>query len=562
MIASSLFLVTFKGEPASVSLISTGVLFYLTPVAVSGYFLLPEKTWEKRQWLFLPTISGLIAFAFLGNYFAFAATPIYMPINMTAVLDANQLHVDTGFHTSLIQSFIRKGYTSTSFHLDTPIFYHAATHYIDSLFFRLSNVDPLTNYGFIHALKAISILIAVFALSLRMGAANSKSAIVLIFILNSIFIIGSWHTIISHSQYLAVLLIILLWPWLRRLVDQPVNSLQLLAFYVLCVILLYAKISHGLTIIGVIGLAIFFKNPRNISVWILGFGLAATLVAFAYLMSSGGQRSANFDFDLTAMREQLVGGILVILILITGLIKSPRYFSPLLAPLAIIYVAYSAFLYPFVTQGSGDLFYFGIAFVLVAWLALCELIWVVLFSLNPYSLIRSFQPLRLGFIVLILICLNDWAPRAFYIDSYLKKWARAGFPFNTINNVALDNKIVNWRDLRTKTAETFKNTQLAEPNKQVVLFIPAKMQRELGTQLGQRYTEAWSQHLVLTAILGYPQIHGMPPNEIKGYGYTDYPKTALWRDIPDPTFCSNEFAILTLRELSPVSFERYTCKDS
>lgn len=185
-------------------------------------------------------------------------------------------HPDTAFHVALIKGILRTGLPTTGQHLDTPTPYHALTHYFDAIASVVLQLDPWEAYALIFFCKQTSISLAIFYLVRRTTNGLGQRNIGLLFFVVFATIVGDWHVVGSHGQWLPTLILIIIAPWTFETVANGAPgvkgyTLLLSAISVLSV----GKISIGFTYAVMVGAALLLSTAPKLH--LLYFTLASTL---------------------------------------------------------------------------------------------------------------------------------------------------------------------------------------------------------------------------------------------------------------------------------------------
>lgn len=211
-------------------------------------------------------------------------------------------HVDTAFHASLIQSIINFGYPSIAQHGHFLTGYHALSHYVDALLIIINGVNPFESYGLFFHFKIFTLLTSILLMTLFFAIEQNAFVFLVSFIISAPLIIGTWHAIGSHGLWIGSILIILSAPLIyeKIFIDEKMNINFLIVLFVVLVLISCSKISSGLMYSTFLGIFLWLRHPRNLSIYF--FGLSLILFYFLYGNFIINSNDIHIDLDFSALR--------------------------------------------------------------------------------------------------------------------------------------------------------------------------------------------------------------------------------------------------------------------
>ncbi len=268
----------------SVALTCLGLLASLT-----GLFMRPSlldlRTGPIR--INLKTIATSLFVTFVLIMFAHSETNFSDYVRTFPLLETELglgWHPDTVFHVSLIQSILNFGFPSIGQHGHPLTAYHVLSHYVDALILFITRVDPYDSYGLLFHYKIFLFLSSILLAVTVMTRNHGWITYLVSFVLLAPCVIGTWHAIGSHGLWMASLIMLLSAPFIfsRIFQDSELSPQQLVAFFLIIVLIALAKISSGFMYGALLGAVIMVKQPKAISTYFFG----AALLTFFYLNGS------------------------------------------------------------------------------------------------------------------------------------------------------------------------------------------------------------------------------------------------------------------------------------
>jgi len=456
-------------------------------------------------------------------------------------------HQDSAFHVAILQNILNGGVASTGQHLAPFIPYHVLSYYFDAFFVQVFSLDPWESYALLFYAKSSLMLVSVIYF-VRIGLrARRRSAFWFLAPVVTLAWAHTWHSVGSHTLWVPMTLLLLLAPWLHGLLEgeRVVGPREMAKLTLLVAALTFGKGSIGLAFALIVGLILFFSG-RISAVVVLGGLVWVSFLAFWAFISAQATPSNLFVWPIEGLAARLayVDELVVSLLLLAGLsaiVRSRDIHSNggiiagvLLSSLFAI-VAVSIW----VANNSSDSFYyvsalFAVAIVTVIPLLLLQVrkpldeprlgpaVWLVGFAIavspvvaeapiGPYvGLTRPLEIARAADTVTYRWLNADRVESA--AVSALRsptqwKWYGAPIPEGT----SLVKRLGQAADSLLEDSEV--------PKREALLFVPSEAFAELAAfETGPD----WAHGMLITAVTGFPLLHGVPSGVAPTYGFHSY----------------------------------------
>ena len=236
--------------------------------------------------LFLAPISGMVPW--LDNRYV-------MNLPSYSLEGGRGIHHDTAFHVTLIQGIMEFGYPTTSQHLDPFTPYHAAAHYFDAAISLILQTNPWETYALFFYAKSVALILAILLIVYSVAKNLSLGLFLTLLFITVVGITHGWAVSGSHSQWLALFGLVLIAPATYRwILSGGQRWHSLVGLTILFVLLMPTKVTTAFGFAILVGLSLFFLDPRNKRIWALGLLWIVLFIGF-YLLTGG--------FGNTAQKE-------------------------------------------------------------------------------------------------------------------------------------------------------------------------------------------------------------------------------------------------------------------
>lgn len=498
-------------------------------------------------------------------------------------------HVDSAFHVAIIQNILANGRPSTGQHIQPFLAYHWLSHYFDAAIVQIFRLDAWDSYALVYYAKATSIVLAFMHFVERATRSWSPAVFWIALAVTISAFTAGWYPTLSHSQWVPVLLLLLLGPWLADVINSPdVGVRQLIQLSALVVALTLGKGSIGMAVVVLFGASVVLKRLFSLrvvftlSIWGIGLLWWAGLAGVASGPSRGDLQPAGLVKTLAfaLSRLEYSTGLIFSLLGMSLLLILVRTISWRALPLGmelILATGVISLVSVFVSGSSSDAYYY--------FLGLC---YVALVVVLPTALNRSEQASgsSAGLVLVgLALAVSPWTAGA-QLSPYQSLSSMAasvvslnGMTYHWHNATkSPEDRVTLWRLVSGRVDETRiddpKGHQLETLSEELdrtladisssrssaFLFVPSEVFAGIAvTTPGNR---EWSTGMLVSATTGMVLLHGIPPEAPSStYGFASYNDAgdeARWKSAKDVTLsdlCSFGKPVLVVRQMTPVIIE-------
>jgi len=477
------------------------------------------------------------------------------------------VHPDTSFHVSLIQSIMSYGYPSTMQHGAPIIYYHILSHYLDAFILSITGLDPFDSYGLLYFFKIFLFLSSILIfLSQIIKNKHPFIYIASLFILAPM-LASTWSAVGSHALWITSVIVLLsAHKTFNILTKNKKNSLKdFIYLFILIIVISIGKISVGFVYAVFIGMFLLLKQWKDYKVYLIGTVWILFFLLFQKLLFLHTSSTAVNNFSFIALYNLFINisdspykmlqsnyiSILILMILYILYRTKNNYrllvssVSALLIIGIIITIKGNEFI-------RADIFYFeySLAFILI----------LFMFQ-NIFYNVYTFNKQVVALLALVFLSnfyyLSKFNILSMGTSSIGQRLQSLNYtPFNNISKKLSTSEKVNfinggiqtsWVDRQDRPLHNFRkglNEFLISnkiDKKNILLFIPKEIYEK---DLYFIKRKDWSKGLFIYAMTGTPLIYANK-ELIRGFGYQHYTNDSLWvyRDNFNPKkVCSMKFA--------------------
>ena len=210
---------------------------------------------------------GFGLFSYLVAFPSFNIWAQHFPTFVLQDLDAGlKFHQDSAFHTSLMQSILNLGYSSTGLSGSPITFYYVVSHYADALVNLIAGLNPLLSLGLLFHFKKLLVILAATVFVREQTKTRSAWFQAISFVVLLPLLMGTWHLIGSEGLWFASVLLLLaaprIWEIIRKRELTTGNYVFIgLIIYVVTV----SKLSSGMMLTAFIGAFLVITEFRKLA---------------------------------------------------------------------------------------------------------------------------------------------------------------------------------------------------------------------------------------------------------------------------------------------------------
>lgn len=298
-LGSSLYAISAFANLPPLTIVGAMALF-IAPVALvficvsaRGIFFLDP--FDPRQVLYGLPLGTLLFLAPVSGMRSWLDNRYVVNLPSYSLEGGRGIHHDTAFHVTLIQGIMDFGYPTTGQHLNPLTPYHAATHYVDAGISLILQTNPWETYALFFYAKSVALILAILLVVYSIAKNLSLGLFLTLLFVTVVGITHGWAVSGSHSQWLAVFGLVLIAPATHKwILSSGQRWGSLLGLTIIFVLLMPTKVTTALGFAILVGLSLFFLDPRNKRIWALGLLWVVLFIGF-YLLTGG--------FGNTAQKE-------------------------------------------------------------------------------------------------------------------------------------------------------------------------------------------------------------------------------------------------------------------
>jgi hypothetical protein len=469
---------------------------------------------------------------------------------------------DTIFHTAIIQNILNFGYPSTALHGTPVLFYHVLSHYVDAIVLFISGLEVYDSYGLLFQFKVFIFLAAIIVFVNIAIISNNPTIFGVSILIIAPIIVGTGHAIGSHSLWFtSIILILSSQKVFQALTKEQKNSKKDFIFlFFLVIVISLGKVSTGLMYSAFIGIYLLLKQPKDLSVYLLGIGWGGFFFMYQLLMvytTHGGIDLSGLSFG--SFYSYLVSPSLwirhiyvsmIVLIAVAFIWRGKQNIIVLIAATGSVIILY-VITHSNTKFGPSDIVYFefGLGSVLILFVFQTIFLNHRAYKSHERSklVISDSRLLKVSLLLSIIFLVNLFQLTGFNIlnmgpQSIKNNLIKINIsPFHNINSrlfkteqISLKRSVINQQHLpvyanrpmlkfRSSLVDFLNVNHLTK--REVLLFISVKIHN-----LDLKYfINAYDARTMLVyAVTGVPLIYGV--RRIRsGYGFDTYTKDSLWR---------------------------------
>lgn len=573
-ILSALYLVMALGfgvlafrNYSPLTVIVTVLLVAVLPLSLIwwGAFAPPETVVGWRR------VSGLVVGA--GVLLVVQATSLHVWRNYVANLPNLRLeagdgyHEDTAFHVAIIQGILHHGVITTGQHLETGVSYHSLSHLVDAGLLAILRLDPWESYALLFFAKGVALTLAIIFYATQVGRSVPSNHFGIRVALLLLPFSATWVVIGSHGQWVPMLLLILLAPWLFRLArERRVTWPHLLALTALIVTTSFGKVSIGFGIALLIGFWLFLQKPLDARVLLagvswLGFFALFSAATFSTRIS-GGQDDTLAERFYLSWPDIWSLGVLIALISVIGIVSGSRVIRAFSGAVVLSFVSVTGLSAMVLTSGSDVAYFFhGLQVVaLLMAIPLLEEAWAAFggrTSADPATSLKVTGMATLAWASSVLLAVSPILAQPALSPTLngaemLEDLPRINTTTYTWHNALAESTDslsvlrVLVRGGKTSLGETYTpyferlteeldslDREWGMPPGEALLFLSS----EDFDWLTAEYTlnDEWATGLLITAVTGKSLLFGVKDHTAPNYGFPFYDASALRRSAEEIT---------------------------
>ncbi len=556
VVLSTLYAVLAFRNFSALSVVLLQAVFVVTPVGLLYRALRRYGTGYRPKFKLDWFVSGtgscfflLLQFAALSDWESY-----YTNFATTRLALGGGFHEDSAFHVAIIQNVLSTGIASTGQHLSPFIPYHVLSHHFDAAIIRVFAFDAWESYALLFYAKS-SLMLMCVVYFVRVGLrAERRLTFWFLLAVMALAWIATWHVVGSHAQWVPMALLLLVAPWLHSvLVSDRVSTRNMILLTALVIILTLGKGSIGLSFAVCVGFLLLFLGRLSTSVFIGGALWAAAL---AYWAGMTGQSSSGrwLKWPAEGLQGLMVWAheIVTALLLIAGLALISRMRNKdsrghRIAAAALASLSAITLVAVFVANGPSEAFYY-----------FSGLFAVMLVTVGPLLLLHDeveehcvglqSMTLVVGFALAVspVLAVQPLGPYTGLAAPFEVARDADAVTYRWLNENRTESErvtVFRARGLRTVSGtatleEQSTLTRLGRASdallhaegisrRRTVLFVPLEAFAELEIlEAGP----GWAHGLLITAVTGFPLVHGVPVESSPFYGFQTY------RDLGDDVF--------------------------
>ncbi len=487
--------------------------------------------------------SGLVVMQ-IAALAAWSRSGYFVNFSLERLSAGGGYHRDSVFHVSFVQRILSTGRPSTGQHLDPIVPYHILSYYFDAAVLRLLQLDAWESYALLFFGKSTLILLSLLYFVVPLVEPRTRSLFWITSIVITLAYMSGWSAVGSHTQWVPVTTLLLVAPWLQRVLsDSHIPSSRLAALTVLVIWLTLGKASIGIAFGVLVG--IWLVLTHGLTQRLASAGVLWVMFFLSWGLASGGGRLDPWAINVSRLLSRpiqsnaIISLILLVMVLAALHRRTPDVgFGRLTVVVGLALAAILTLAAPF--RSGSDFSYFALGLFLVAMITVLPAIFVD----QPKS-IRTPSTLLLAALVAITpmtsaSLLSPYGTRdveQFTQDANLVsfEWFNIGLEspehvsiVRSLRDPSIRSAQVRSRDrtefhvLRDAIDAMLVQHGLTRGN--TALFVPIEVfdQLEIDRYIAARGGRDDYTGLLLTAITGMPLVHGVLERTTSNYGFHAY----------------------------------------